>query len=375
MAGLVVDAVQEAVELAAHGRYRSARYALERIGRRHDGPGEPGWGKALAAVRSLVDTMSALEQLDQRLLKTKHDMEHEMGRLRRQGEAVVVSLVDRLGESLVGLQAMGSEGLFDRVGEPDPSEGLIVRALGGFEVTLGDGSPVALCSNRKGRTLFKLLVSAPGAAWSKDELLHLLWPDEDPSISTGKLHVAVSRLRKSLREAGAVEDGVVLGDDGYRIRHSLVVQSDVALFDSRYQAGRRLMAMDEPDLAAEEFEMAVSIYRGPYLPELVREEWPIRERARLEEQLLRILGRLANWYLEKGRLVDCTQACRWILRLDSLREDAVRALMRALSRQGKRNQALVAYQNCAAVLRQDLAVDPMKETVELMERIRSEKPV
>ena len=59
-----------------------------------------------------------------------------------------------------------------------------------------------------------------------------------------------------------------------------------------------------------------------------------------------------------------------LLRLDNLREDWYRALMRAYARQGKREAALAQFVQCRQVLQAELGVEPITETVALAEAIR-----
>jgi DNA-binding SARP family transcriptional activator len=45
------------------------------------------------------------------------------------------------------------------------------------------------------------------------------------------------------------------------------------------------------------------------------------------------------------------------------------------SRLGRRNQALSEYQQCQAVLKRELGIEPMRETTELYEHIAHQDPV
>jgi DNA-binding SARP family transcriptional activator len=80
---------------------------------------------------------------------------------------------------------------------------------------------------------------------------------------------------------------------------------------------------------------------------------------------LSLLGELADGYLAQGRYADSIECCRQILARDSFREDTYRQLMRCYSRMGRRNQALIEFQNCTQVLQQELGVDPTPATTDL----------
>ena len=51
---------------------------------------------------------------------------------------------------------------------------------------------------RKAKTLFKLLLLAPNRQVSKDYLLDLLWPEQDPVSAANNLHRTLFVLRKIL---------------------------------------------------------------------------------------------------------------------------------------------------------------------------------
>ena len=258
---------------------------------------------------------------------------------------------------------------------PETAVALKVRLLGPFEARLDDGGHLALCPNRKGQAIFKILVSQPHRRLNKEVLMDLLWRDEKPSVASGKLHLAVSRLRGALREAGFGEGAIILEEDCYQIGDGIKLDSDVSRFDSHFQAGRRMKAMMEEDLAAAEYEAAAAIYRGPYLAESTGEDWLLAERVRLEDQQLLMLSYLADWYFDKNRFDESARCCRQILQQDNLREDIYRRLMRCLSKRGQRNQALRLYQDCSRVLHKELGIEPMRETTDLAEKIRREEPV
>lgn len=248
-----------------------------------------------------------------------------------------------------------------------------VRLLGPFRAQLIDGTELKLCANRKGQAIFKLLVTLPDSKIYKHILLESLWPDEDPAVATRKLHISISRLRQALQQTGLGPDPIVLDDDFYRLGPSLEIRQDLTLFDAHLRAGRRFEIMEEPDMAAAEYLRALELYTGPYLSDDIGEDWMTVERARVEEEYLFVLSKIAVWHFEKGRHSSCIEICRRILEIDELREDIQRLLMRALNRIGKRNQALLTYRDLMELLRRELGVEPMRSTTELVDRIRREE--
>ena len=99
------------------------------------------------------------------------------------------------------------------------------------------------------------------------------------------------------------------------------------------------------------------------------DEWLALERGRLRTSAIDLLERLCE--MESGSLrVD---AARRLLGLDQLRESSHRALMRAYVAQGDDALALKQFDECRAILRRELQVEPSQDTLALRQEIISAK--
>ncbi len=255
---------------------------------------------------------------------------------------------------------------------------LHVHTLGKFKVHHNDQT-VSLSSNKKGRAIFRYLVTRAGRRAAKDVLLDLFWPGEDTDRASHKLHIAISALRQALSETksiGLEHDQFFLFEDGHYCLHPAInVYLDADEFTARCRTGERLARDNHIPEAIAEYEAALALYRGDFLTEDLYADWAIADRARLEETYLTLLGHLAEHYLGQVHYTESISCCRQILAKDSFREDAYRQLMLCYSRMGRRNQALCEFHACEQVLRRELGVRPMQETVALYERIVQEKAV
>ena len=135
-----------------------------------------------------------------------------------------------------------------------------VRTLGGFRVLRhGEPLPASAWQSRKARTLFKILIARRGRPVTREALMELLWPGEDPGKLSNRLSVALATLRGVLGSEVLVqaETGAVAVD-------LEVVDVDVERF-----------------LAAEPGE-ALDLYRGDFLEEDLYEDWAadLRDQAR-----------------------------------------------------------------------------------------------
>src|SRR5205807_1325334 len=85
---------------------------------------------------------------------------------------------------------------------PVPAPILSVVTLGRFAVCRdGVELPEAAWLRRKAATLFKLLLGAPGHRLQRDQVLDLLWPDEDPQVANVSLRGATHAIRRALDPA------------------------------------------------------------------------------------------------------------------------------------------------------------------------------
>src|SRR6266700_8243924 len=86
---------------------------------------------------------------------------------------------------------------------------LYIICFGHFEVRRPDpsSSPIDLCTNLKGQTILRYLITQPRHRETVDKLMAALWPEEASEVAEHKLRVAVSALRCSLNRDFVSEPG------------------------------------------------------------------------------------------------------------------------------------------------------------------------
>ena len=106
---------------------------------------------------------------------------------------------------------------------------------------------------------------------------------------------------------------------------------------------------------------AADLYQGDLLPDCAG-EWIEAERERLRRRP-GVFWHNASSLLEQDRAYgDAIDAAQQLLRLIRLDESAWCALMRCHARRGERATALHLYQQCAALLKKELGVQPSAAT-------------
>jgi len=103
------------------------------------------------------------------------------------------------------------------------------------------------------------------------------------------------------------------------------------------------------------------------------EAWVLLEQERLRQLMLNALADLITFHQQRRQLAAGIQYAQQLLALDPLQEETHRQLMRLYALDNQRLAALAQYEQCAAILDEDLGVAPDEETTALYEQIRDDK--
>jgi DNA-binding SARP family transcriptional activator len=237
-----------------------------------------------------------------------------------------------------------------------PPAELRVRLLGQLDLRLGDAELTPLESARAESLLAYLLLHRD-AAQPRQQLAFVLWPDStEPQARTNLRHV-LHNLRRALPDADRYLE---VTPRTLRWRPDAPLELDVAVFEEA------LAQAADDDVQA--LRQAVDAYTGDLL-EGSYDEWLLEERERLRQLHLDALDRLARRLAERGDTGAAIEYSERLLRLDPLREETCRLLMRLHDERGDRARALRVYHACAAALDRQLGAEPGRPTVELYEAL------
>ena len=116
---------------------------------------------------------------------------------------------------------------------------LRIRMLGPFQV-LQDGDPIPSSTwrSQQTRTVLKVLLARRGRVVPADQLLEILWPEDDPDAGRKRLHVRVSQLRRAL-DPGGSSAPIVTAEGGYAFSPEADCWLDVAEFEAQAERGRQ----------------------------------------------------------------------------------------------------------------------------------------
>ncbi len=187
-----------------------------------------------------------------------------------------------------------------------------IRSLGGFSVLhAGAPVPIATWGSRRARDLVKILVARRGQRVPREQLMEVLWPDEDPTRTARRLSVMISTARNVLdpdRSADPV--GWIAAD-----RDAVWLALPAAAIDiERFMAG----AVDGLDASATDpmraqraLEQAEAAYRGDFLEDDPYADWAVPLREEAKATYLRVALALARLWSDHG---DAEAAIRYLRR-------------------------------------------------------------
>jgi DNA-binding SARP family transcriptional activator/Flp pilus assembly protein TadD len=253
--------------------------------------------------------------------------------------------------------------------------GLKIELFGEFQVWRGeDLLESQVWGRQKTRSLLKLLLTRPGRAFSKDEILEALWPDVSSEAAERSLRVTVSLLRRALEpELGRGSDSryVLSKRPGYSFSEQADCEVDAWKFEKHRQRAEAARDAGELDAAICEYRGALDLVRGEFLAEEPYEDWAMEAREEWREKQLAAFSGLAKCLALKGRYAEAIEASKHALALDEYRDELHRRLMLYHYCAGEQGRALRTYRDYARVLKEELGATPSPELVRLKEQIEA----
>ncbi len=224
-----------------------------------------------------------------------------------------------------------------------------------------DGETVSLGGERQRALLAVLLVHANETV-STERLVEQLFGRSGSGTQVNAIQVAVSRLRRALGDgAGAM---VVTRRGGYALELD-PGQLDAATFESLVQEARDRLAQDDPATASALLREALGLWRGPPLADLAAVDGMQADIRRLEE--LRLLAEMEriDAELALGHAAEVVVDLERLIAQAPLQERLRAQQMLALYRSGRQAEALAAYREACALLRDELGLTPSAELRDL----------
>lgn len=251
---------------------------------------------------------------------------------------------------------------------------LQIQLLGVTRI-LVDGVPVEdrAWTRRKSKALIKLLALAPHHQLHREQLMEMLWPEQEPELAANNLNKILHAARRALEpqlKNGADSRFLATQEQQLVLRAAGGLWIDVVAFEQQAH-----VALQGSDLSA--CEAALALYNGPLLEEDRYEDWAVTRREQLQRLQQRLLTHAAQLYEaatdDLKAPAKAIETWQQLLSFNATNEEAQRALMRLYASNGSRHEALAQFQHCRDALRRELDAEPERATVSLYEQILAGK--
>lgn len=243
---------------------------------------------------------------------------------------------------------------------------LQVKTYGQFALRVG-ANPISKENLRQRRAgeLLALLLSSPGYALSAEQVTEAMCPEKETGAAVDFYHHAISALRRLLEPDLRFAKQI---DRRFPCRYLEVSEERVTLL---VPPGSKIDFLEfEQCLHDKDWEKAVGIYQGEYLPMFRYLQWTFALRQHYADQFEHALLALAEERLNAGAASNCLGLARRALLHTPWQEQAVLLGMRAALELGDRTTAIKLYQRLEKTLDKELGIAPQKELQQLYTEIR-----
>ncbi len=250
-----------------------------------------------------------------------------------------------------GVVAEASAALLDQIQRTAPFP-LRIHLLGEFQVWQGKRriGKQELRRRRAGELLGLLLIT-PGHTLPAEQAAEALSPEIAPDAGRTVIHHATSELRRLLEPE--------LPDRRFPSRYLEVTEHLIRL---HLPAGSWWdVKAFEQAVRAHDWELALELYGGEFLPEYRYADWAVARRESLAEDYRQVLLELAERRVADQDWSAALDFARRLIALDPWHEGAVLVAMRACQALNDLSAARRWYKRLERTLAEDLGVEPQVE--------------
>jgi predicted ATPase/DNA-binding SARP family transcriptional activator len=253
------------------------------------------------------------------------------------------------------------------------AEGVRFGVLGPLRAEVG-GRPAGLGGPRQ-RAVLALLLIARGRIVSAERILSEVWEGSAlPSLTT--LHGYIADLRRALepeRAPGAPARLLVREGPGYALR-AAPAAVDAERFADLAARGRRALADDEPEHAADLLGQALALWRGPAYADFGGAAFAVPDATRLEDLRAAVHEDRLAAVIASGQHAAAVGELEGLVAEQPLRERGWELLALALYRSGRQADALAALRAVRRRLADELGIDPGRGLRELEAAVLAQDP-
>ncbi len=228
-----------------------------------------------------------------------------------------------------------------------------IEDQGRLELLIGTRMVVGSSVRRKVLAMLSFLLTRPDMSATRDQVLEALWPELDPDVAINSLNQTIYFLRRVFEEnySDDLTPGYVHHDSG-------VIWLDPELVSSRSVECRRLIRQFPSRPSPDDVERLSILYRGRFALDFEYEEWAAAYRDTLHAAYLEIVEKSVLEDFRSGHFDRGIIVARRALDVDPDAEQVEICLLRLYRVTGAHSAAAEQYAHYAAVMREELGIEP-----------------
>lgn len=246
---------------------------------------------------------------------------------------------------------------------------LTVKMFGKFQMENEKG--ILNKENMRSEMLTRLLaymISHREKDMTAQELIDVLWPDDQSDNPAGALKNLMYRLRKLMNHTWG--DGgkyIVTGRGAYQLNPEFVFHIDIEEFE---ECCRQVFNSEDPAVQQENGKRAVELYQGMFLSELSSEYWVVSMATYYHSIYLTMVKKLAALLEKEKKFTDVEEICGKAIQIEPLDEEIHCFLLRAMIADNKQQLAASHYKETVKLLYDSLGVRPSGEMENIYEELQ-----
>lgn len=247
---------------------------------------------------------------------------------------------------------------------------LRISLFGDFKVERRGENPLRV--TRTVRQLLAYLLLGRNRNHSRDVIVDVFWQDYPVRRARSCLNTTLWRLRRLLEPEGVSRGTYLLCSPSGEVRFNSEsdLWLDVAVLDEGIRGIENCSAQGADVVVAGKLRTALDVYAGELLEDMY-DDWALVERERYRVAYLNGLAWLMRFHQTRREWDLSAECARKILRVDPLREEIHRELIRVLKESGRRTEAVRQFECCRRLLEEELGVEPMEETRILVSEVET----
>ncbi len=217
--------------------------------------------------------------------------------------------------------------------------------------------------------LLEYLIAFRDREISQNELVELLWPDDESVNPIGALKTIMHRLRSMLNNLEYMDgmDMIVQRRGTYAWNSKLDFIVDTDIFEELYKKGSMDSCSEEERVSC--FRDAIMVYKGDFLPKTSAEVWAIPIQTYYHTLFLKIAYQMVELLKKRELNEEIVDLCKKAIALDPYDEFLYYNLIQALVDMGQQQQALAQYESMSELFFSKFGVPISDELTELYKNV------